>query len=166
MPYMQTDCIVSAAVSGQDIIVFGTSATGEPASSLTSQDSNCITQMIELGCIGSRPIDVCVQGTCGNMGSSVMAWALLCDWGKRGLVVLDGPMNQQVYRGVLYQSLLPWAQAGEPAREVIDWPSNSPNMIPIEWPDDGSYPRHWWSSYYGSTIAWGCTARLDWREAC
>ena len=34
--------------------MFGTSTTGDTASSLTSQVSSCITQMDELGCLGGR----------------------------------------------------------------------------------------------------------------
>ena len=44
---------VGAAVSGQDKRVFGTSANGDSVSSLRSQDSSCITQMDELGCVGT-----------------------------------------------------------------------------------------------------------------
>ena len=44
--------------SGQDAIVFETSATDDNMSSLTSQDSSCLTEMDDLGCAGGR-----VRGT-------------------------------------------------------------------------------------------------------
>ena len=59
---------------------------------------------------GERHIDVCVQGTDGNVGPSVTVWAGFNYGGKNELVVLDGIMNQQFYRRVLQQSLLPWTR--------------------------------------------------------
>ena len=53
---------------------------------------------------------VCVQGTDGNIGPSVTIWAGFDYAGNSELVVLDGTMDQQVYRRVLQQSLLPWTR--------------------------------------------------------
>ena len=60
---------------------------------------------------GERHVDACVEGTDGNVGASVIVWAGFHCGGKSELVVLDGIMNQQVYRHVLQQSLLSWARA-------------------------------------------------------
>ena len=60
---------------------------------------------------GERHIDVCDQGTDDNVGPSVIVWAGFHYGGKNDLVVQGGTMNQQVYRRVLQQSLLPRARA-------------------------------------------------------
>ena len=46
---------------------------------------------------GERPNVVCVQGTDGNVGPSVIGWAEFHKCGKVEMVVLDGTMNQQLY---------------------------------------------------------------------
>ena len=59
---------------------------------------------------GERHVDVCVDGTDGNASSSVIIWTGFYYGGKNELVVLDGTMNQQVYRRTLQLSLLPWTR--------------------------------------------------------
>ena len=86
-----------------------------------------------------------------------MVWGAFHFDGKSELVIVDGNMNQQVYRQVLRQNLLPWARDAfrnnfvlvqdnaPPHRaratmtflenqdvEVMDWPARSPDMNPIE----------------------------------
>ena len=58
-----------------------------------------------------RHIEVCVQGTGGNIGPSIIAWAGFHYGGKRELAVLNGTINQQMYRCELQQSSVPWARA-------------------------------------------------------
>ena len=106
---------------------------------------------------GERHIDVCVQHTDGNVGPSIMVWGGFHFGGKSELIIVDGNMNQQVYRRVLQQNLLPWArgtfqnnfvlvQDNAPPHkaratmtflenqdvEVMDWLAKSPDMNPIE----------------------------------
>ena len=106
---------------------------------------------------GERHTDVCVLGTDGNVGPSVIVWARFHYGGKRELIVVDGTMNQQVYRLLQQQSLLCWtkvnfqnnfvlvhdnapphtAQATRNVLEnqdmkVMDWSAKSPDMNPIK----------------------------------
>ena len=106
---------------------------------------------------GERHIDVCVLGTDGNVGPSVIVWARLHYGGKSELIVVDGTMNRQVYRLLQQQSLLCWTKANfqknfvlvydnAPPRtaqatrdflenqdtKVMDWLAKSPDMNPIK----------------------------------
>ena len=54
-------------------------------------------------------MDVCVQGTDGNISLSVV-WAGFHYGGNSELSVMDDTMNHQVYRPMLQQSLSPWAR--------------------------------------------------------
>ena len=102
-------------------------------------------------------IDACVHQTYGNVVPSIMVWSAFHFGGKSELVIVEGPMNQQVYRRVLRQNLLPWTrdifrnnfvvvQDNAPPRkeraamifhenqdvEVMEWPTKSAAMNPIE----------------------------------
>ena len=59
---------------------------------------------------GKRYNDVCVHQTDGNVVPSIMVWGTFHFRDKSELVIVESPMNQQVYRWVLRQSLLPWAR--------------------------------------------------------
>ena len=102
-------CIVGAAVSGQSIIAFGTSTA---ATLLMGQDSNCITQMGALGCVGSR-----VRGTMVSVRREQMVMSVhLSSYGPNSIMMASvswlcwmAPwIKKEVYRRVLQQSHLPW----------------------------------------------------------
>ena len=47
---------------------------------------------------GERYIDACVQQTDGKVVPSIMIWGAFHFWRKSELVIVEGPMNHQVYR--------------------------------------------------------------------
>ena len=140
------ECIVGAATSGQDVIVFGTSVTGVH---VFTDESSCITEMDEPGAwaAGWGPHRCLCAGK---------RWQCRSISHHMGRVLLGSTMNQQVYMRVVQHSLLPGTRAtfmnnfvlqdNDPPYtiksqrillesqdlEVMDWASQSPDMNPIE----------------------------------
>ena len=84
-------------------VVFGTFVIGDTVSSLMSPAPTFTEAMVEFECVGVKG-----RETAGNVGHLVMVWGAFHFVGKTKLVIVDGNMNQQVYRQVLRQNLLPW----------------------------------------------------------
>ena len=52
-------------------------------------------------------------------GTSIMVWGAFHFRGKSELFIVEGPMNQQVYRRVLRQNLLPWSRGTSHNNSVL-----------------------------------------------
>ena len=93
---------------------------------------------------GEKHIDVCVQGTDGNVCSFVIVWHEIHYGGKSELLVLDGTMNQQVYRRVSQRSILPWAKAisHKQRRPGLRWCSTPHSPIHYGFPGEPGH-GHW-----------------------
>lgn len=112
-------------------------------------------------CVGERNASYCTAETVSYGGGSVHVWAAISATSKSELVILHRNVNQETYKVVLRDHLLPWATAnlGEPERDwrlqednapahrarsveeekqrlgiprSIPWPSRSPDLNPIE----------------------------------
>ena len=107
--------------------------------------------------VSERLVDCCIQEMDGNVSPSFMVWDAFHASDKSELKVMDTMVNQQRYIGILRQNLLPWARAtfqrnfvhlhdnatphtarntcnflaGEEV-EVMAWPTQSPDLNPIE----------------------------------
>ena len=78
---------------------------------------------------GERHVDACVEGTDGNVGASVIVWAGFHCGGKSELVVLDGIMNQQVYRQGLPYILRVHLSEGSLVRSPLRWLCSEEPMV-------------------------------------
>ena len=96
-------CIFGAAVREQGVIMLGTHHWRH---CIFTDESSRIPEMYELGCVRGK-----VRDTLMSVCRGQMVWTGFHYSDKSELVVLDGTMNQQVYRRVLQQSRLLWARA-------------------------------------------------------
>ena len=139
--------------------MFGTAATGDTVSSLTSQDSSCITQM-ELGCVGHKATATLISVYREQMVMSVhlasygldftmmanMSW--LCWMAPRTTKYTGVCCNKVSYlwheppsRTIVYLSkrILHPTKPGSLGKSWISHPKVQIWTPPLE-PDDGSYP--------------------------
>ncbi len=97
---------------------------------------------------GEEYKDKCVLPTVKHGGGSVMVWGCMSAAGTGELQFIEGTMNANMYCDILKQSMIPsfgdWA-AGQYSNmitttallkklrvKVMDWPSMSPDLNPIE----------------------------------
>jgi hypothetical protein len=99
----------------------------------------------------------CIRPTVKGGGGSVMVWTCICRSGSGPIHRINGIMDAQVYRNILTNVLLPYSEDNLPLNwmfqqdndpkhtsrlvrqwfddnqiNVIDWPSQSPDLNPIE----------------------------------
>ncbi len=98
---------------------------------------------------GEEYKDKCVLPTVKHGGGSVMVWGCMSDAHTGELQLIEGTMNANMYCDILKQSMIPSAvfqHDNDPKHtsktttallkklrvKVMDWPSMSPDLNPIE----------------------------------
>ncbi len=95
---------------------------------------------------GEEYKDKCVLPTVKHGGGSVMVWGCMSAAGTGELQFIEGTMNANMYCDLLKQSMIPSQHDNDPKHtsktttallkklrvKVMDWPSMSPDLNPIE----------------------------------